>query len=637
MSFLSPGFLASMAVLILPILLHFWSIKKAKKQFFSNTALLKKVNIITNKASKLKHLLLLASRLLFLFFLTIAFGKLYKANILNSGLNTDRSHYKIDASCSVMSSPENKTRLNAFLKNTNNENETISQDCQKGITYLSDLLQEASNDLLVISDFQKGFVNLNEIEENAKMTLVLLDNNLKRPNVFIDSMWLEERYFKSSEKNIVWIKLENSGNLEAKDILIELKVDGKTIASQIASIPKRSEQRLSFQIFEQYSKPLLCSILVNDGSWDFDNVFSFVLTPAQNLQIMLIADQQQISPIKIAYDQEALFQCKIVNQIFNSSEIEKSDLLILSKNMDPSKAELLQVLSEARKGKTLVILPSPNWSKATFEYLNSELGPTVFSKSVTVKDSIQDLEKLDINNPFLSKIFSQVPNMAQTPSVKPICVLKGADEVILRTKDGNTSLGLFEIGKGKIYAFAFGLYGEETFSRDAIFLPIFYRIAESSIVNSLPHYLRKGEKQLVLRFPEGEVDNVYSLRNAETKIVTEQKVMGNKTILNLPDNMSLGFWHVIDKQNNQLTSFGYNLEKAESNMQFYTDEDLSNKFKKNKKIQVIKFGELDKLLSNKEKGNESIIWRYVVGISFLFLLFEILVARFYNRNFAAVV
>src|SRR5688572_18665840 len=73
MSFVYPSFLWALAALSIPILIHLFNFRKTTQVLFSNTRFLKEVKEATTAKRRLKHYLILLSRLLFLFFLIIAF------------------------------------------------------------------------------------------------------------------------------------------------------------------------------------------------------------------------------------------------------------------------------------------------------------------------------------------------------------------------------------------------------------------------------------------------------------------------------------------------------------------------------------------------------------------------------------
>ena len=77
--FLHPEFLYGLTVLILPVILHFFSFKKYKKVYFSNFNFLQSLQQQRKNSSRLKNLLLLLMRLLALGAIVTAFACPYIA------------------------------------------------------------------------------------------------------------------------------------------------------------------------------------------------------------------------------------------------------------------------------------------------------------------------------------------------------------------------------------------------------------------------------------------------------------------------------------------------------------------------------------------------------------------------------
>lgn len=75
MSFNYPQFLWALTALAIPIIIHLFNFRRTTRIFFSNTRFLKQVKQETTQKRKLKRYLILASRLLFLFFLVLAFAQ----------------------------------------------------------------------------------------------------------------------------------------------------------------------------------------------------------------------------------------------------------------------------------------------------------------------------------------------------------------------------------------------------------------------------------------------------------------------------------------------------------------------------------------------------------------------------------
>ena len=77
MHFKHPEILYFLFLLLVPILVHLFQLRRFKTEYFTNVRFLKKLTIESRKSSKIKKRLLLATRLLLLTALILAFAQPY--------------------------------------------------------------------------------------------------------------------------------------------------------------------------------------------------------------------------------------------------------------------------------------------------------------------------------------------------------------------------------------------------------------------------------------------------------------------------------------------------------------------------------------------------------------------------------
>ncbi|MFW5725290.1 MAG: vWA domain-containing protein, partial [Bacteroidota bacterium] len=77
MTFLYPWFLLALAAISIPIIIHLFHFRRFKKVYFSNISFLQRLSDETQKQAKLRHLLVLFSRILAISFLVMAFARPY--------------------------------------------------------------------------------------------------------------------------------------------------------------------------------------------------------------------------------------------------------------------------------------------------------------------------------------------------------------------------------------------------------------------------------------------------------------------------------------------------------------------------------------------------------------------------------
>ena len=117
MTFLNPNLLWGLLAILIPIIIHLFNFRRVKKVNFTNISLLKTVNTQAKSFLKLKQWLVLASRILFIASLVLAFAQpfLPSKNGLNNVGRSITSFY-LDNSASMQNETDNKSALNIALK-----------------------------------------------------------------------------------------------------------------------------------------------------------------------------------------------------------------------------------------------------------------------------------------------------------------------------------------------------------------------------------------------------------------------------------------------------------------------------------------------------------------------------------------
>src|SRR3954469_9249095 len=90
MHFIYPGFLVALAALSIPVIIHLFNFRRFRKIYFTNVRFLKEIKQDTKSRSRLKHLLVLFSRLLALTFLVLAFAQPFLPAKTNSAIGQSR-------------------------------------------------------------------------------------------------------------------------------------------------------------------------------------------------------------------------------------------------------------------------------------------------------------------------------------------------------------------------------------------------------------------------------------------------------------------------------------------------------------------------------------------------------------------
>jgi hypothetical protein len=400
MQFKYPAVLYFLFILIIPILVHLFNLQKFKKIEFTNVQFLKKISLETRKNSKLKKLLILATRILSFTALIFTFSQPYfgdkkiKGNRQNyiyldnsESLNTNGNNgnlLKIAAQDIIENSPENeryslltnddfninvsKKELVESLKNIKFSNKNTSiQD--KINTIQTELINKSINlnKILLISDFQYFSENKNNEFTNVIRPISFIKLNSKaKSNISIDSVYINTI---STQKKLVSVVIKNQGESK-KNIPIALYNSSRLINKRSFSILKDEEKIVKFPI-ENFSKFEGKIQLTFNDSFLFDNVFYFTINTSNKTSILNIGKTLPFIS-KIFNSDEFNFTSSTLRKL-NYNLISSQQLIILNELKDFSNVIENSILKFIKDGGNLLIIPNQNIEVSSYNSLLKQI------------------------------------------------------------------------------------------------------------------------------------------------------------------------------------------------------------------------------------------------------------------------
>lgn len=675
MSFLYPWFLTALSFLAIPLIIHLFDFRRQKTIYFTNVRFLTEVVLRVNKGLKIKHLLVLIARMLFLLFLVLAFAQ----PIVNSkqslqGSTKSISSIYVDNSLSMQSQTGEGDLLQSAFKiadgiindaSSNSkfqfiDNSFLSSDqlllsrdkFKDRLTELSmsnisrsglEVYEKQKQNLtratgspvgrlFWMSDFQKSsFKDLSQLKVDTSIQLNLIPLRFaNQRNIYIDSVWLNNPFLMLNESNELMVKIFNSGNEPIEDFMLKFFVDNIQVSSATVSIlaGQFSIAKLSFSIRTASTK--LCKLVIDDQPVTFDNDYFFVLNATPNINIVSIVNNSNGSIEKV-FSNESFF--KSYTYSFNTIDYGrlKSAQLIVIEGVDKINSLLWDYLSNHLKnGGTLLLLPSNSLDQANFKtnfkkYLGYEIS---LNSNLDRKDSQIAIEKPDIQNPFFYNIFESIKDNLDLPNALPtVTNLPGSK--ILKLKNDAPFLTEMNKEKGKVFLLASPLDDQFTnLHRHALFVPIMYKIATLSVGEQELLSIPLGQNNIKISLDQQPYEDLFSLSFGEKEFVPEQKIIGNTLIFNLPKETLDPGYYLLKYRGNIIKTLAFNHNNTESKLDSYSAEDLKKQFKGQKNVKVIDEKYADEAVQNIQEQDQGVsLWKYCLILSLFFLALEVAFIR----------
>jgi len=665
--FLYPEFLFGLFTLAIPIIIHLFNFRRSKKIYFSSTRFLKNIKKSTSQKLKLKHYLILFSRLLFLMFLVFAFAQPYLPSA-DKNPQAESVYIYLDNSSSMSNKVDGTlTSLNLgmdyvskilelyptntsykFLTNefapfsntlkskdeieellTELKLSNISRTLEESYSRLKSHTihqSEKSKDVFIITDFQRSTIgNLEEILiDSVDQIFVAPISFDATKNIFVDSIYLSNPFLVANEKNQLNVIVKNTGFERANELPIKLFINEIQVASSTISINAGGFEKLVFEISYNLQSVNRCRISFEDYPITFDNDFYFVLKLENKINIMEIRNDNTVSPIEQVYGNTSLFGFK--SQVASNTDyslIRQFDLVIVNGLQSIDNSLSLELNNYIEQGGSLFIIPGENPELNSYRNILPTITP-VMNDTSRVAISMPDL-----SNPFYENIFESSNERIEMPDALPILNWRAQQMDLLKLRNNLNFLSGFR-KKGNVFILASPLTDQFTsFHRHALFVPVMYRIAAMSKQTFEKHYYSINEPTINLKLDSLNKQDIFKLRDTQIELIPNQRISANELVLEMPKNtLNPGFYE-LNLQDHVKAVLAFNLDKAESYLEQLSINEINTNFSIFHNVTIFETNDADNFSNEVKKNKFGVpLWKYAIILSLLFLLAEVLLIRF---------
>ncbi len=638
MQFNHPEVLYALILLIIPILVHLFQLRKFRIEYFTNVKFLKKLSLQTRKSSRIKKWLVLATRLLALASIIIAFAQPYFPLNTPHVKNVETVIY-LDNSYSMEAIGKKGKLLERSVQellesNLSNKNITLYTNSEdfynltkedlQNIKYSGDqqdfktVALKAANSFskdtnalkkfLIISDFQQS-LEFSKEENNSEITIYVYQQSPERKeNIKIDTAFLSSE---TMDAKILNVEISNSSN-NLQTTPVSLYNDEKLIGKSSVTLAPNSKEKITFPVNDQ--EIWKGRIQIEDNGLQFDNSLYFSLNKIQPIKIYNINENKSDFLKRIYTAPEFEYHSFSVSSI-NYNSLKDADVIILNEvpNFnDVLTSTLSKLVSE---NKVLIIIPSSENLDANFINFTKSLGVLGFELKQEQEKLINTIK---FQHPIYKGVFEQQVKNFEYPKVQTNYKLKASSNIILSLQDNQP----FLFQKGNSFIFSAPLNSKNSnFIQSPLVVPTFYKMAISNI-NIPPLYSYLGKENKITVPLQVTNDEIVKLKSEKTSFIPQQKSFGGKIEITTnelpknPDNYSVTF------RDTQQLGISFNVNRKESNMN-YLDLDGINHVQ-----QIENLNEF--FISDGYVDEKNTFWKWFVTFALLFLIIETLLLKYFK-------
>ncbi len=637
MQFKNPELLFALLLLVIPIIVHLFQLRKFQKTSFTNLKFLKEVTLQTRKSSQLKKWLVLLTRLFALACIILAFAQPFKTSKTDATAQSETVIY-IDNSLSLQAKGTQgeilKTATQHLFKNSNipeelswftnnsSSQQTTTTDFKNailGLSYSSNSLslletmlkaeslfsnnQTTLKNLVWISDFQ-GQENFPDLSNSSLTISTVQLKPTNTNNLAIDSVYIAGVNSSSLELNVL---VSNYGEAE-ENVPIALYNKEDLVAKTSIDIQKNAAAIVAFEIKDSDFEG---TISITDQSLLFDNQFYFNINKKSKIKVLTIHQESDAFLRKIYTTDEFDYSSQPINQLdFNI--LQEQNTIVLNQ-LDEINNVLQNALSSfVENGGSLVIIPSEEFNLSSYNSFFSKLNLGTISSTST---SEKQLTTIHFSHPIYQNVFEDQVTNFQYPTVESHFLLSRKQTPVLSFEDKSD----FLIQNQNVYMFTGSLSSENSnFTNSPLVVPTFYRIAKQSL--PLPDlYYTIGKQNEFAVSVSLQQDHILSLKNETVDFIPLQRNSINKVLITTTEQPEeAGIYGVFNKET-KLQSVSYNYARSESNLIYMNTANWTGTTNYNSINSVF-----EKLA---EDSSVRDFWKWFVIFALLFLAIEMLLLK----------
>lgn len=641
MQFRHPELLYALFLLIIPILVHLFQLRKFKKEAFTNVAFLKKINIQTRKSNTIKKLLVMLMRMAALAMIILAFAQPFFTTS-DSAVKAKETVIYLDNSFSMQAKgsagPLLKQSIQDLIKNVpeNTQFSLITNDQVFKKTNVKNIRQElltlpytasqlpqaavalkAQNEfsddpstekrLVLISDFQdKGEAPL-PVSDDYKSYIVQLTPTTSR-NTSIDSV-----YVSAKQANTITLTaaLSSSENQES-NIPVSLYNGEVLVAKGTASFDEALETEVNFDV--QPEGIFEGKLVIEDPDLSFDNSLYFNFNSGTAAKVLSINERDDRFLAKI-YSQPDFEYTGVLFRNLDYSTVADYNLIVINEVEAPSVALINALSAFAKAGGSIVIIPSEKSEPSAYNTLLSTLSGMSFTKKNAAERLVTTI---NYDHPLYTNVFENRIKNFQYPRASISFDLNGGDR-LLSYEDG----AAFLAARGNTYVFTSALNEKNSnFKNSPLIVPTLFNVGKQSL--NLPElYFTAGKNNsydIPIALGEDAILNLANVQSPQENLIPLQQSFATRVRVTTGETPSSAGIYNVKFKDSIVQQVSYNYDRSESVLR-YLEQQPQEGISYTTSVSSL-FDEL------KAADDVQSLWKWFVIFALGFLLLEMLILKF---------
>ncbi len=645
MQFKHPELLYALFLLVIPIFIHLFQLRRFKKLEFSNLDFLKRVRIKTRKSSQLKKWLILLTRMAIFSCIILAFSQPFSAS--KSALKNDKELViYIDNSFSTQLIDTKGVSLQTHLQKLYSQDfydykiNWLTNDFSKRNTSA----QNFKNDILTINHSQRQ-LSPKEVIIKSNQLFSTKNNNSEKRIIYISDFQSKSEFPEVPDGitlDIVALKYQEVSNINIDSVFIantniasvNLKViiTGQGLIPETVPISLYNKNKLIAKTAVNFGQDINSikkkevvfeidnndkfegKLEITDPNLKFDNNLYFSTNLRKKIKVLEIGNTDNNYFKRIFKENEFNFTQQ-GSKSLNYTNFSSQNFIILNELEQIPESLVTAIKLYTDQGGSLLIIPSSN---AIIEQYNQLYASLELGAISNFNKKEKKITKIEFENPLYKNVFEKEIINFQYPIVNSFFNLNSSVQKVLSFEDSKP----FLLRKNHIYTSTAAINLQNSnFQNSPLIVPTFYNMAKQSL--ALPKlYYEIGKQNLYSISISLKQDEILKISDSLNTFIPLQQTKKNQVNIATENNPSNAGNYSITKDDIVIDKVSYNFDRQESILTYSNPNNWDNTNLYNN------VGDLFDNIALDNKINS--FWKWFVILALLFLLIELVILKFYK-------
>ena len=678
-----PLFLIALVAIALPIAVHLFNFRRYKKVYFSNVEYLHELQTETKKQSKLREYLILATRILSIVFLVLAFCQPVipsKESPIKGGgsvvsvyVDNSFSMENSGNDGSLIESAKQKAREIAAAYQPSDQFQLLTNDMEGAqfrwvsrdefLTLIDEIAPTAAAPLMsaiatrqqdflrsstapnrfayLISDFQSTTAEFEHYTSDSLVLTTLVPlASVGMDNLSIDSVAIETPVAMQGTALTALVEVANHGDKAIDDLPVKLFVDNKERAIATVSLPAHATERVPLSFTINHSGMLLCRAEIEDYPITFDDRFYFSVNVMERLSVLCVEGRPQPNISQLLSGDSLIDYHTCGDRNIDFNRLGSHSLIILNE-LHTIPSGLAQTLATfVEQGGSLLVVPAEEAAVESYNQMLRQVHAPLLAdyKRGTAKVSSLNAEAALYRGVFSGKTDASLELPTTQAHYKTLSDATTVAEVAMGYPTGDIFLSATQYGAGQLYLFTSPLRQEATdFVQQALFVPTLFNMAlyakpigplYTTIDNVSPVAL-----PALLMAEEGSWR--LTAEGSAFEVIPDLRTQGGRTYYHPHSQVrEAGHYQLSQGKQPPLCALSFNYSRRESDMRFLSRQEVEQRVEDCHLSAVSVVRQAEKPLDQyiRERHDARPLWRWCIALCLLMLVAETALLRWPKKK-----